>query len=115
MKLLPLALLLAVSGGTAAAQDLSGAQIAATISGMTILGNPDEGEGFAEYYDPDGTIRSDGYTGAWTTEGDSLCFAYGGEPAGCVGVRLTADGIVWVVDGAVTGTATIVPGNISGY
>ena len=109
------AIALVVLSGPAAAQDLSGAEIAATIAGKTILGNPDEGEGYAEYYAPDGTIRGDGYTGAWSVQGDMLCFAYGGEPAGCVGVRLNGDRLGWLVGGAVSGTATMVPGNVEGY
>jgi hypothetical protein len=110
-----LALVLSALGSPVLAQDLSGAEIATTIAGKTIMGDMLDGEGYAEFYEANGTIRGDGYTGAWTIEGNTLCFAYGGEAAGCFGIRLTGDTVAWIVDGEVTGTGTIVEGNISGW
>lgn len=115
MRISGFVIMLTALGGPVMAQDLTGAQIAATIAGKTVQGNPDEGEGYAEYHAADGTLRGDGYVGAWSVEGDSLCFAYSGEPAGCVGVRLNGESIAWIVDGVVTGTATMVEGNVNGY
>ena len=115
MKAFRLALVLAALGGPVLAQDLSGAEIAAAIVGKTILGDMLDGEGYAEFYEADGTIRGDGYTGVWTVEGDTLCFAYGGEPAGCFGLRLDGASVAWIVDGEVTGTGTIVDGNVNGW
>jgi hypothetical protein len=115
MNAFRLAVVIAALGGPVVAQDLKGPEIAATVSGKTILGDMLDGGGYAEFYEADGTIRGDGYTGVWTVEGNTMCFAYDGESAGCFGIRLNGETLAWIVDGEVTGTGTIVEGNVNGW
>lgn len=93
----------------------TGEQIRAAITGNTVQGSMIDSGAYTEFYAAEGMIKGDGYTGAWTVEGDEMCFQYGDDPASCWGVRLTGDEVAWVKDGAVDGTGTIVAGNPNDY
>ena len=100
----------------ALAQDLaSGDAIRAAVAGNTVQGSMLDSGAYTEFYAADGTIHGDGYAGAWTVNGDAMCFAYGEEPATCWQVRLSDDQVAWVQDGAERGTGTIVSGNPNGF
>jgi hypothetical protein len=99
----------------AQAQDLAtGAQIAAAITGNTVQGSMSASGAYTEFYAADGTIRGQGYTGAWTVEGDAMCFDYG-EGKDCWNVRIAGDAVTWVQDGADGGTGTIVAGTPNSF
>ena len=99
----------------AQAQDLAtGAAIAAAISGNTVQGNMTSLGAYTEFYAADGTIKGDGYTGAWTVEGDTMCFDYG-DGEDCWSVRIDGEAVTWVQNGAEGGTGTIVAGNPNNF
>jgi hypothetical protein len=106
---------LAVAGPAAAADKLSGAQIKETVAGNTVQGKMEGTGPYAEFYDKDGTIKGEGYVGAWTIQGDTMCFQYGSDPKACYGVAKDGGGIQWIKDGKVDGTGTVVPGNPNKY
>ncbi|MBX6322096.1 MAG: hypothetical protein IRY94_09740 [Rhodospirillaceae bacterium] len=99
----------------AAGQVLSGDQIRQRLIGNTVSGMLDASEGgpspYAEYYDPDGTIRGDGYTGRWTIEGDTICLSFEDSPRACWQVSAEGDDIEWILDGRVEGNGKVTPGN----
>jgi hypothetical protein len=106
---------LVLGAGIAGAAELAtGEQIRAAIAGNTVQGSMVESGAYTEFYAADGTIRGKDYTGTWTIEGDSMCFAYGEAPS-CWGVRIAGDQVTWVKDGADDGTGTIVAGNVNNY
>jgi hypothetical protein len=106
---------LAVAGPAAAADKLSGAQIKETVAGNTVQGKMEGTGPYAEFYDKDGTIKGEGYVGAWTIQGDTMCFQYGSDPKMCYGVAKDGGGIQWIKDGKVEGTGTVAPGNPNNY
>jgi len=99
-------------------QPLTGAEIAATVSGNTVKGNK-----FAEYYDPNGTIRGregddadDSYVGSWHVEGDKLCVAFPSHDfTSCVWIAQLDGGVYSFMDGQRTDLRTIVSGNPNGF
>jgi len=102
------------------ASALSGAQIRAQVIGNTITGVED-GETYAEYLAPDGTISGEGdsgaYAGFWRVAGDQLCFRYDDDDAGgawdCASVTLIGASVYWS-RGAPAGAppeATLLAGN----
>ena len=93
----------------------SGVEIRAAISGNTVQGNMDATGAYAEFYDADGTIKAADYTGKWSIEGDTMCFAYAETPTECWNVEISGDQVRWVKDGASQGTGTIVKGNANGF
>ena len=98
------------------AQDLAtGEAIKAAVSGNTIQGSMTSSGPYAEFYAEDGTIKGDGYTAAWSIDGDTMCFTYEGAEPDCWGVRINADQVVWIKDGAEGGTGTIVAGNVNNF
>jgi hypothetical protein len=98
------------------AQDLAtGDQIRAAVAGNTVMGSMAASGAYTEYYAADGTIRSADYAGRWTIDGDTMCFAYGDDPATCWGVQLSGDQVSWIVNGTVEGSGTIVAGNPNGW
>lgn len=116
MKTTLLAIPFALLAAPLWAADLAtGAEITATITGNTVQGSMDQSGGYTEFYDADGTIRAEGYTGAWTVEGDTMCFDYGEDPAECWGLRIAGDQVTWVKDGADLGTGTVLSGNPNGF
>lgn len=76
------------------APKLSGAQIAATITGNTLSGSTLKNESWVEYYVNDGTIHglwkgNEHYKGAWKVDGDKLCLDYDGtDYDGCYVVSM---------------------------
>jgi hypothetical protein len=98
------------------AQELAtGDQIRAAVAGNTVMGSMSASGAYTEFYATDGTIRSADYAGRWTVEGDTMCFAYGEDPATCWSVSLAGDQVSWLVGGVVEGSGTIVPGNPNGW
>lgn len=100
----------------AAAQDAAtGEAIRAAISGNTVQGTMSDASAYTEFYAADGMIKGKDYTGAWTIEADTMCFAYGTDPATCYGVRITGDLVTWLAAGVDAGTGTLQPGNPNGF
>ena len=74
------------------AQDLAtGDAIKAAVSGNTIQGS---------------MTRSGPYT---------MCWTYEGAEQDCWGVKIAADQVTWIKDGAEGGTGTIVAGNVNNF
>jgi hypothetical protein len=109
-------LALAISLPLAAQADelATGAQITAAIGGNTVQGSMSASGAYTEFYAADGTIKGKDYAGAWTVEGDAMCFDYG-EGKDCWGVRIDGTAVTWVQDGAEGGTGTIVAGNPNSF
>ncbi len=100
---------------------LSGDDIKALIGDTTISGTMLPDVPYAEYYGADGTIRGgtgeNAYTGAWSIEGDTMCFDYG-DPAtfSCWGIAAEGDTVQWIdKDGNVGGTGTVAKGNPNNF
>ncbi len=98
-----------------AQEPVPGSGIAALIGGNTVQGSMGGTEAYTEFYDAEGTIRGDGYTGTWTVEGDAMCFQYGEDPATCYQVSVKDQEVEWLSDGEVQGTGTLMAGNPNGY
>lgn len=89
-----------VAGGLPAAPShyLSGDRIRQELVGNSVVEVNSEGKTFAEYFDPDGTLRGrmeDGrrFDGSWTIEGNTLCIDYSGTaPGWCTQFADGADG-----------------------
>ena len=109
------AVALAVSSPAMAADQLSGVQIKQTVAGNTVQGSMEGTGAYAEFYQQDGTIKGEGYSGVWTIEGDEMCFQYGSDPKTCFDVVRDGDAIQWIKDGKVEGTGTLAPGNPLNY
>ena len=100
----------------AAAQDAAtGDTIRAAVTGNTVQGAMSDATAYTEFYEAGGVSKGKDYTGAWTIDGDTMCFAYGTDPATCFGVRIVADQVTWLSEGAESGTGTILPGNPNGF
>jgi hypothetical protein len=117
-----IAALLSTGGPIAAAnagEVLSGDRIRSELIGNTVSGTMEGSEGgpssYAEYYDPDGSIRGDGYSGHWSIEGDTICLAYEGSPRACWQVVMDGRQGEWLLEGTVEGTGSIVAGNPSKF
>lgn len=93
----------------------NGDEIRAAISGNTVQGNMDASGAYAEFYDVDGTIKAVDYSGQWSVEGDTMCFAYPETPTECWNVEISGDQVRWIKDGASQGTGTILKGNVNGF
>jgi len=106
---------LLASGPAAAGDRLSGEQIRAAVAGNTVQGTMEGTGAYAEFYQPDGIIKGDGYTGTWKIDGDSMCFQYGSDPKSCWEVTKEGSAIQWIKDGKVEGTGTVEPGNPNNY
>lgn len=94
---------------------LAGDAIRAAIGGNTVQGSMSDGAAYTEFYAADGVIKGADYAGAWTIEGDRMCFAYGTDPATCFGVALAGDQVTWLGDAGPVGTGTLVAGNPNAY
>jgi hypothetical protein len=113
--LLAAAAALALAAPLRAADALSGAEIRALVEGRTVEGSMTDTGRYAEFYAPDGQIRGAGYTGAWTIEGDAMCFAYDGAEKTCWQVGRAGDEVVWLREGRVLGTGALREGNPNGF
>jgi hypothetical protein len=102
-----------------AAEMLNGDQIREALVGNTFSGLMEASEGgpspYAEYYDPDGTIRGEGYSGHWTIEGDTMCLAYEQSPKACWQLGTEGDEVQWILNGNVEGSGKIAPGNPNSF
>lgn len=115
MKHFVLATGLALMAAPLAAADMAtGEQIMAAVSGNTIEGGMSDGTAYAEFYDPDGTIKAVDYTGGWSIKDDMMCFDYGEGP-GCWSVVIDGDMVTWMNEGAEEGTGTLMQGNPKGF
>lgn len=94
---------------------LSGEEISALVSGNTVEGSMMASCPYAEFYAADGMIKGDGYGGEWMIEGDTMCFSYGGESAGCWNVMMDGETLHWVMDGEVAGDGMVKPGNTNNF
>lgn len=97
-------------GPVAAASDLTAEQIAGAVSDRTYQGSMTENS-FAEYYDPDGSIRGKDYTGRWRTETNTMCFQYGDNAEKCWEVLINGPALTLIKDGMVDGSGMLVDGN----
>lgn len=95
------------------------AQLQQAFANTTHIGTY-EGETFAEFYEPNGTILYLGdngtETGSWVIRGDKACFAYPSDPS--VSGELCYDEIIkdgnfvyWIADGNVVATSVELSGN----
>lgn len=109
-----IALVLAASAWAQTPEPLAGSEIEALVSGNTVEGSMLSSGPYAEFYEEGGTIRGEGYTGAWSIEADSMCFDYGEGPD-CWQVGQEGDEVLWIQDGEVGGTGRIVPGNPNAF
>jgi len=106
---------LLASASAQAADKLKGQQIRAAVSGNTVQGTMEGTGAYAEFYQNDGVIKGDGYTGVWAIEGDAMCFQYGSDPKSCWEVVRDGDIIQWLKDGKVEGSGTVAPGNPNNF
>jgi hypothetical protein len=113
-RLLATALAALIALPAAAQTPATAEAIRATIIGNTVQGGMSDGTAYTEFYATDGTIRGKDYTGAWTLEGDRMCFAYGEAPT-CFGVAIAGDQVTWLGEAGPAGTGTVVAGNPNGY
>ncbi len=89
----------------------NGDEIMKLLNGNTLMG-AGAGFTFAEYYDPDGTIRGDGYAAKWKVEGDTGCMDYDGNGFKCWTMEIVeGPAHVWYLDGEVSAAAMVVEGN----
>lgn len=103
------------AGAVQAAEMLSGDQIKSLVSGNTVQGSMEASGAYSEFYQEDGMIKGDGYSGAWSIEGDTMCFQYGADPAACWEVGMDGDTVQWIKDGKIDGTGTVVAGNPNNF
>lgn len=108
-------MLLIVAGGVAAQDLASGEEIQKLLSGNTLVTTNGE-DIFHEYYDPDGTIRAEGYTAKWEVQGNMGCMDYG-EGMNCWTAVIDGNANIWYRDGKeiATGAGMAVMGNAKGY
>jgi len=93
---------------------LSGAEIAALVSGNTV-----KGPKFSEYYLPDGSVRGreiedtdEEYLGTWHVEGDQLCVVFPSHDyKNCVAVIQDKDSEYTFAGSGSPGKRTIINGN----
>ena len=115
MRLHSFALALVVALATPAfGAPATGPEITAAIAGNTVQGDMG-GTAYAEYYAADGTIKGKDYAGAWSIEGDAMCFQYGSDPKSCWQVEIEGNQVNWLKDGKSEGTGTIVAGNPNNF
>jgi len=88
-------------------------QLSAIISGNSLQGSGAK-DAYVEYYDPDGTIRGNGYTGKWKVEGDQGCMDYG-SGFSCWTAYIDGAAAIWYKDGKLDAISMSIPGNIKGY
>jgi hypothetical protein len=116
LRFRPAAVAALLFGNAALAQEpATGEAIRAAIAGNTVQGSMLATGVYTEFYADDGTIKGQGYEGAWRVEGDRMCFEYGQDPEACWQVGLVGDQVTWLKDGQADGTGMIVPGNPNGF
>lgn len=106
---------LALAGTAWAGGVASGSKISEKITGNTVQGSMEASGAYTEFYAADGVIKGMDYTGKWHVADDTMCFAYGTDPADCWNVRFDGDEVAWIKDGVVQGTGTLVEGNPNSF
>lgn len=91
----------------------TGAQIQEMLSGNTLQGSALK-KPYAEYYDPDGTIRGKGYSGTWKVEGNTGCMDYGSGYS-CWTGKIDGPANIWYKDGAVDAAGMMIEGNPNNF
>ena len=94
------------SAGSFASKD----EIQSAMSDHTYQGGMLSGA-FTEYYAPDGTIKGDGYSGAWEATDNGMCFQYGTDPQNCWDLKIDGAAVTLYKDGKVDGAGVVVKGN----
>lgn len=102
-------------GSVYAAETLKNDALRAVLSDQTIQGSMTKTGPYSEYYQPDGTIKGESYTGKWRVDGDKACFTYDKPPETCWTLAGEGDKVQWMQDGQVLGTGTVHAGNINKY
>ena len=93
----------------------SGDEINAVLAGNTVKGSMKESGAYEEFYDPDGSVKGEDFSGKWRIDGDSMCVEYDEEPETCWQVKLDGGKVTWINDGEEEGTGTILQGNPKGF
>jgi len=102
---------LATQTATSQAGDMSSKdEIMAAVSDKTYQGSMLK-DAFVEYYDPDGTIRGEGYSGKWRVEEGTMCFQYGDGAERCFAVEVNGPAMTMYKDGKVDGNGILIEGN----
>ena len=109
-KLLIAPLIALLATPTFASDAATGEQIASALIGNTVKGAMSTGEAYTEFYEADGGIKGEGYTGKWSIEGDLMCFNYG-EGNDCLGVILDGGTVTWLRAGVEAGDGMLSVGN----
>jgi len=91
----------------------SGDDIRALLSGNTLQGSSLK-SAYSEYYDPDGTLRGDGYAGSWKIEGDMGCMDYG-KGYQCWTGYIDGAATIWYKDGKVDAAGVMITGNPNNF
>jgi hypothetical protein len=105
---------LLTAAGARSDQMLDGEQIRATLSGNTVSGTMTEFGPYTEFCAPDGAVRSEHQKGTWKIEGDTVCFTFDGNDAGCWHVGMNGDMLQWFQDGELLGSGKVEAGNPHG-
>ncbi|WP_152563280.1 hypothetical protein [Ruegeria halocynthiae] len=105
---------MAAASSAAAGSFASKDEIQNAISDHTYQGGMLSGA-FTEYYAPDGTIKGDGYIGAWKATDHGMCFQYGTDPENCWDLKIEGAAITLFKDGKVDGAGVVVEGNPNSY
>lgn len=110
--LLPITVSMPAHAGDAPSAD----EVKASVSDHTYQGSMSvAGSGFAEYYAPDGSIKADGYSGAWRAEDGAMCFQYGDKPESCFEVKFHGPSMEMYKDGKLDGNGMLIEGNPNNF
>lgn len=94
----------------------SAKEVQANVSDHTYQGSMSvAGSGFAEYYASDGSIKADGYSGAWRAEDGAMCFQYGDKPERCFEVKFHGPSMEMYKDGKLDGNGMLIEGNPNNF
>lgn len=109
---------LTTSGAAIAAANsplASGQKIQDVLSGNTLDVGVASRFTDTSYFDTDGTVDSDGYSGYWYVVGDKLCIDYDNDPEKCWSAKVNVDEVTLFYKGRLDAFARIVPGNPNGF
>lgn len=110
----------AQADSAAAVTPMTTREMQTAVIGNSISGETEDGDSFAEYYAPDGTIhgvskRNGAYRGAWHFRQDQvMCFKYGEGPfdGGCVHLALDGNKLAFIrIDGTTEPSVRLIKGN----
>lgn len=99
-------------------EKIAPADLPAIVANRTYRGQSD-GEPYAEYYTPDGSVRGktggETYTGSWKVVGEKLCFTYPkpgkDDEVYCYEVFKNGDALTWTDSNGQLVETTFVEGN----